>query len=85
MNEITGILNIFGPIFGLVGTMLIFFFGIPPLVDDGGYSCLVADGADKKRVRKIKFYKNSGRTGLILILLSFLAQLAIELMSLKIL
>jgi len=60
---------------GLVGTLLIFFFGLPPKVDPEGHINIIAEQEDKKEKKKAKKYKIFSYIGISLLAFSFLLQL----------
>lgn len=61
---------------GLTGTLLIFFFGLPPKIDPEGHIHLIAEQEDKEEKKKAKKYKVSSYIGISLLAFSFLLQLA---------
>lgn len=65
------------PIFGVVGTLLIFFFGIPPKVDPEGHINIICEQEDEREKKKGKFYKKIGNIGLMFLVLSFVFQLLV--------
>ena len=60
---------------GFVGTLLIFFFGLPPKIDPEGHIGLIAEQTDREEMRKGKTYKDWGHTGVLLLSISFVLQL----------
>ena len=62
-------------LFGLLGTILIFFFGLPPRIDPDGHSYLLLESDDEDEKKKAKRYKITSYLGLFFIALSFLLQL----------
>ena len=68
-------LNFWSALSGLIGTILIFFFGLPPKVDPDGHIHLICEQEDEKEKIKGKKYKAISYIGLVLIGLSFLFQL----------
>ena len=60
---------------GLVGTILIFFFGLPPKIDRDGHSHLILEQEDQEEKKKAKRYLFMSYIGLILLAISFLLQL----------
>jgi hypothetical protein len=65
------IFNYLIPTFGLIGTCLIFYFGVPRQIDTGGKIGMCLEREDEQEAKKIKKYKFWGNIGLILIALSF--------------
>ncbi|MBU6140150.1 MAG: hypothetical protein KGP29_01140 [Proteobacteria bacterium] len=65
------ILKILSPTFGFIGTVLIFFFGVPKRTDTGGKNFLALEQEDEEEKAKIKKYKFFGNLGLILIAIGF--------------
>lgn len=63
------------PCLGLVGTCLIFYFGIPRKIDTAGKIGICLEQEDEEEKEKIKKYKAWGNLGLILIGLSFFVQI----------
>ncbi len=70
-------LNIFSSIFGLIGTGMIFKFGVPSRIDTGGATHVVMAQTDKKEIKEISKYKCLGNIGLFFIFVSFSFQLSI--------
>ena len=60
---------------GLLGTILIFKFGIPNQIDTGGKQSFLLLGENEQEKIKIKRYRACSNVGLILIGLSFLLPL----------
>jgi nitrogen fixation protein len=81
MNNIISILQYISPILGFIGTVLIYFFGVPKQIDNGGYGHVIIPQTDLEEIKKIKKYKFWGNTGLILIALGFLFNLLILLLN----
>lgn len=67
--------NIISPCFGLAGTILIFFFGLPPRVDPEGHINIICEQEDENEKKKGRIYKKIGNTGLVLLIFSFLIAL----------
>ena len=74
-------LNIFGLSLGLIGTIIIFLFGVPNVIDTGGKIGLCLEQEDVIEKKKIRFYKIISSLGLILLITSFLLQLIGEIIS----
>ncbi len=70
-------LSYISPISGFIGTVLIFFFGIPRQTDTGGATFIISEEVDEKEKVKIKRYKFWGNFGLVCIALSFFLQITI--------
>jgi hypothetical protein len=64
-------------LFGFMGTILVFFFGLPPRIDPEGHSHLILEGEDKNEIKKAKLYKGTSYLGLIFLAISFLVQLVV--------
>jgi len=64
-----------GLVFDIIGVVLIFFFGIAPLIDNKGAIIRVTGEIDEKEKQKVQCYKSISRIGLILIIIGFLCQL----------
>lgn len=71
-------LRIASDLSGLIGSFLIFFYGVPRQIDTGGKVGMALLGEDKKELEKIKRYKFLGNTGIIFIGLSFILMLIID-------
>lgn len=65
------------PTFGFLGTCLVFFFGVPKVIDTGGKGAILLEQEDEEEKLKIKKYKFLGNLGLGLIALGFLLQLVL--------
>jgi hypothetical protein len=57
------------------GTMILFFFGLPPRVRESGARYLLLEGEDQAEIKKGRRYRNISRLGLVLLALGFLLQL----------
>lgn len=68
-------LNFISALSGLIGTILIFFFGLPPSVDLNGSIYLILEQDDHEEKIKAKKYKSLSYLGLLLIGISFLLQI----------
>lgn len=68
-------INFWSALSGLIGTTLIFLFGLPPKVDPEGHTYLVLEQDNKNEKRRAKKYKWLSYLGLLLIGLSFLLQI----------
>ena len=76
-------LKIFGDVCGLIGSLLIFFFGIPRKIDTEGKNNMVFLGEDHDEIKKIERYKILGNFGISLIALSFVCMLFLDFFGAK--
>ena len=60
---------------GFVGTMLIFFFGLPPKVDPEGHLNLILEQEDEEEKKAGRKYKRISYIGISLLSISFFLQL----------
>lgn len=60
---------------GLLGTVMLFFFGLPPTVNKDGHINLILEQIDEFESRKYKLFQKLSYFGLSLIAISFLLQL----------
>lgn len=60
---------------GLIGSVLIFYFGLPPKIDQDGHSYLLLESTDETEKSKAKIYKKISYFGAFLLVLSFMLQL----------
>ncbi len=60
---------------GFFGSILIFFFGLPPRFDPGGHQVIATGARNEKSIKKGKIYKKISHFGILLIALSFLLQI----------
>jgi len=60
---------------GFVGTMLIFFFGLPPKVDPEGHLNLILEQEDEEEKKTGRKYKRISYIGISLLSISFFLQL----------
>ncbi len=67
-------LNFWAALFGLVGSILIFLYGIPRMIDDDG-TVLLSVGKEKEEAKKGKRFKHLGNLGLLLLIFSFIFQI----------
>jgi hypothetical protein len=77
------LLKIMSASLGFVGSLILFKFGIPQMIDTGGHSTLVVSQADETEKQKIIVYRRWSRLGLAMIALSFILQLIEELVIIK--
>jgi len=68
-------INFWSAIFGLVGTILIFLYGIPPQLDKNGAIYLVCEQNDKKEKDDFKITKIKSYFGLAFIAISYILQI----------
>lgn len=68
-------INFWSAISGFIGTIIIFFFGLPPHINPHGEGHLLLQGTDKKEAKKYKIFKLLSYIGLSLIALSFLLEI----------
>lgn len=68
-------LELWAAVLGLTGTMILFFFGLPPKVDPEGSTYLILEQGNQEEKRRYKIYKNVSYLGLLLIASSFLIQI----------
>ena len=73
MNTVN-LLNLIGLALGIAGTILIFFYGISPVIDEEGHSFLVTSQTDINEKKRAERFKLLSRLGLILIFFGFLLQ-----------
>ncbi len=76
-------LNFWSALFGLSGTIIIFFFGLPPKIDSDGHIHLICEQEDENEKKKAKKYKTISYFGLSLIGCSFLFQLIGTILTLR--
>ncbi len=60
---------------GLSGSVLIFFFGLPPRFDPEGDQVIVTGAKDEQSIKKGEIYKKISRFGILFIAFSFLLQI----------
>lgn len=61
---------------GMIGTALVYFYGVPRQTDTGGVSFLLLEGDnDADEIARIARFKLRGNLGLTLIFVAFLLQL----------
>lgn len=71
----SSLLKIMGASLGFIGSLILFKFGIPQMIDTGGHSILLVSQADETEKQKIIIYRRWSRLGLAMIALSFILQL----------
>lgn len=70
-------------ILGFMGTLILFFFGVPIDINKNGSINLVIERTDKKIKTKYKVYKFLSWIGLLFLIASFIVQLLIIKLNLK--
>ena len=60
---------------GLIGALLIFFFGLPPRLNVEGHINLILEQTDQDEAKRAKLYKKISYGGVLLLSLSFFLQL----------
>ena len=68
-------INFWTAVLGFSGSVLLFFFGLPPKIDRDGHQHLILEGIDKSEKKKASMYSKLGNLGMFLIAISFLLQL----------
>ena len=74
-DAMAAILNTIGLTLGVIGTVLIYFYGVPRQVDTGGAIHLIAEQEDEQEKLQIERFKCRGNGGLVCIGLAFFLQL----------
>ena len=69
------IVNSLGLLFGIIGSFLIWRFGLPASIDRLGEEHLVSGSIDETEVRKGKLFDFRSRIGFMFLLISFFLQL----------
>jgi hypothetical protein len=64
-------LNIASLVVGLLGTLLLFFFGIPNPIREDGASFLMLEGPDESEIKKAKVYRPLSNIGLLMLSASY--------------
>jgi hypothetical protein len=67
--------GLLSPLLGLSGTIILFFFGLPPRVSKDGTINLILEQQDEGEAKKYKLYKKFSYLGIALIGFSFLVQI----------
>lgn len=67
-------MNIIGLILNILGTGLIFWFGIPADVRRKGESCLLLESTDYTEIKKAKFYDMMSSLGFLCLIVGFIFQ-----------
>ncbi len=68
-------MDIIGLALSFTGAIIIFFFGLPPMISESGATHLIAEQVDKGEIKRAKKYQVISRIGLILLVVGFLLQL----------
>jgi len=68
-------LNLLSALFGFIGTILIFFYGLPSKINKDGHVNLVLEQEDEDAKKKSRRYIFLSYLGLSLIAISFLIQI----------
>ena len=74
-------INSIGLALDIVGVVLLFMFGLPSKVREGGVGYLVLEGSDEKEDRQFKRYQFSAWCGLGFLVLGFGLQIVSNLMQ----
>lgn len=69
------LLNYAAPIFGFLGTVIVYFFGVPNKIDMGGAVLLACEEIDELDIEKIEKSRFIGNCGILLIGAGFLCQI----------
>ena len=68
-------MDIIGLALSFAGAIIIFFFGLHPMISESGAIHLIAEQVDKGEIKRAKKYRMISRIGLILLAVGFLLQL----------
>lgn len=68
-------MDIIGLALSFTGAIIIFFFGLHPMISESGVIHLIAEQVDKGEMKRAKKYRAISRIGLILLVVGFLLQL----------
>jgi len=74
------LLNIAGLVFGLVGSLLLWRFGLPADVNRKGESVLLLEETDHAEIARGKRYDFWGNIGIVLLVIAFALQLVAALL-----
>ncbi|WP_439407213.1 hypothetical protein [Legionella bozemanae] len=74
-------INIVSYIFGFIGSLIIYIYGIPNQIDTGGQISMVLEQEDEEEKIKIKKFRKFSKFGLSLIALSFLFQIILSILK----
>lgn len=75
MNNILTNINFWSASSGFIGTVMLFFFGLPPNLNKDGHINLILEQTDKKEAKKYKVFQVLSYFALGLIALSFFLQI----------
>lgn len=75
MIDLISNINFWSAFLGLVGTIMIFFFGFPPKIDPEGNSYLLIESSNYKEKNKASLLKKLSYVGLSLVGASFFLQI----------
>lgn len=70
-----GLINLIGLTLDVAGVILIFFYGISPMIDTDGNTYRISGEIDENEIKKAKKYKCASRLGLLLVIIGFIFQL----------
>lgn len=76
MIELSVGLNIAGLALDIIGVVLVFLFGLPPMVNPEGHSFIVDGTKDETEIQRASIYQHRGQCGLGLVVVGFLLQAA---------
>ena len=68
-------MDIIGLILSFAGAIIIFIFGLHPIISESGTIRLIAEQVDEGEIKRAKKYRMISRIGLILLVVGFLLQL----------
>lgn len=71
-------LNFWSALSGFIGTILIFFFGLPPRIDPDGNIHLILEQTSKEDIKEAKIYRKVSYVGVFLLIISFLLQVILS-------
>jgi predicted ABC-type exoprotein transport system permease subunit len=72
----SNIINSIGLVIDIIGVILIFYYGITPMIDENGTVLLAIEQEDDNLKKKAKKFNFLSRLGLILIVIGFVCQLS---------
>ncbi len=73
--ETSNVLNSLGLIIDIIGVILIFCYGISPMLDVNGSVYFVSEQVDEDEKKKAMKYKSLSRLGLMMVIVGFILQL----------
>lgn len=77
------ILNLISQSLGLIGTLLIYQYGIPNKIDTAGKISMILEQEDENEKRLIIKYKKLGHAGLLMVAFSFFIQIVVGFCDVK--